>query len=80
MLAGGDIAEEHEWCYVFPWNTARYVETRNIADIFGPGGGPIVVVKETGDTWMMQPALGDGARVILVGELTRRLSGHAPDT
>ncbi|KAB2343939.1 YrhB domain-containing protein [Actinomadura rudentiformis] len=48
-----DLVEDHGWCFVFPWNTARYVETRNMADIIGPGFGPIVVVKKSGETWMM---------------------------
>ncbi|RVX37916.1 immunity protein 35 of polymorphic toxin system [Nonomuraea polychroma] len=41
------------WCFVFPWNTVRYIETRDISHVRGPGYGPIVVVKDSGDTWMM---------------------------
>jgi hypothetical protein len=56
-LFGDETAEDHDWCYVFPWNTARYVESLNLADSMGPGSGPIVVVRQTGDTWMMGSAL-----------------------
>lgn len=52
-LFGDEGVVDHGWCFEFPWNTARYVETRNLADILGPGDGPIVVVKSTGDVWVM---------------------------
>lgn len=50
---GEEFVDDEGWCFVFPWNTVRYIETRDIAHVHGPGYGPIVVVKETGDTWML---------------------------
>ncbi|WP_405498350.1 YrhB domain-containing protein [Nocardia sp. NBC_00511] len=44
------------WCFTFGWNTQRYLETRNMSDSMGPGTGPIVVVKSTGDIWMLSSA------------------------
>ncbi|GAA2603988.1 YrhB domain-containing protein [Actinomadura fulvescens] len=31
-----ELVEDLGWCFVFPWNTARYGETRDMADIIGP--------------------------------------------
>ncbi len=53
VLLGPETVRDHGWCYVFLWNTARYAETRDRADSKRPGSGPIVVVKESGDTWTM---------------------------
>ncbi|RFS85507.1 hypothetical protein D0T12_10775 [Actinomadura spongiicola] len=52
-LFENDLAEDKEWCYVFPWNTAKYVETRVPSDSMGPGAGPVVLVKSTGAVWML---------------------------
>ncbi|MEU5877722.1 YrhB domain-containing protein [Spirillospora sp. NPDC047279] len=52
-LFDDEFVHDHGWCYEFPWNTVRFIETRDLADIIGPGLGPIVVVKESGDTWLM---------------------------
>ncbi|MEU5860848.1 YrhB domain-containing protein [Nonomuraea sp. NPDC047529] len=52
-LYGDESVDDLGWCFVFPWNTARFIETRDFADVHGPGYGPVVVVKESGDTWMM---------------------------
>jgi hypothetical protein len=59
-LFGDDMVDDRDWCYVFPWNTARYVESLNLDDSLGPGSGPLVVVKATGDIWMMGSALPPG--------------------
>jgi hypothetical protein len=48
-----ESVDDRGWCFIFPWNTARYVKTLDISDSLGPGFGPIVVVKHSGDTWMM---------------------------
>lgn len=52
-LALYPTAKDYGWCFVFGWNTKRYLETRNISDSMGPGTGPIAVVKANGDTWML---------------------------
>ncbi len=41
------------WAWVYDWNTARYYETDDIADAIGPGAGPIVVVKGSGETFAL---------------------------
>jgi hypothetical protein len=43
-----ELAEDLEWCYVFHYNTERYVETNDPGDAMGPGAGPIAVVKKDG--------------------------------
>ncbi|GAB0102576.1 hypothetical protein JMUB6875_15440 [Nocardia sp. JMUB6875] len=49
-------SKDYGWCLTFGWNTQRYLETRNMSDSMGPGTGPIVVVKSTGDVWMLSSA------------------------
>ena len=44
------------WAWVVPWNTTRYYETGHTRDSQGPGSGPLVVVKDTRDAWMMGSA------------------------
>lgn len=45
--------DDFEWCFLFEWNTKRYYETKDVAYAMGPGSGPIVVIKSTGEAWMM---------------------------
>lgn len=42
------------WAWVYAWNTARYYRTRDAADAAGPGAGPVVVVKESGETFPLR--------------------------
>ena len=44
------------WAWVISWNTARYHRSGHIQDSLGPGSGPLVVVKDTRDVWMMGSA------------------------
>ena len=44
------------WAWVFSWNTARYDETGHVQDGMGPGSGPLVIVKDTKDIWMVGSA------------------------
>jgi hypothetical protein len=53
MVYENEFVTDRGWCFLFPWNTARYAETHDISDALGPGFGPIVVVKQSGDVWMM---------------------------
>ncbi|WP_157391864.1 YrhB domain-containing protein [Nocardia terrae] len=46
-------SKDYSRCFTFGWNTQRYLETRNMSDSMGPGTGPIVVVKGSGDVWML---------------------------
>ena|SRR5215208_8311276 len=39
------------WGWVWAWNTARWFTTRDPADLAGPGAGPVVVVKDSGETF-----------------------------
>ncbi|NRQ40223.1 hypothetical protein HII36_51640 [Nonomuraea sp. NN258] len=48
-----ESADDRGWCFVFAWNTVRYLRSRDLSDVHGPGYGPIVVVKASGDTWML---------------------------
>jgi hypothetical protein len=43
-----EIVEDFGWCYLFHYNTERYVETSDPDDAMGPGAGPIAVVKKDG--------------------------------
>ncbi|MFI9818618.1 YrhB domain-containing protein [Saccharothrix variisporea] len=42
------------WGWVFGYTTARWLETRDPDAVPPPGGGPIVVVEQTGETWMLR--------------------------
>lgn len=39
------------WGWVWAWNTARWFSTRDPADLAGPGAGPVVVVKDSGEAF-----------------------------
>ncbi|MET9311998.1 YrhB domain-containing protein [Kribbella sp. NPDC003505] len=54
-LAGDDQhVADVGWAWVFAWSTAQWFETG--AGRPPVGGGPIVVVKSTRDTWMLDSA------------------------
>jgi hypothetical protein len=38
--------EEREQCFVAYWTTARFLQTRAVADSQGPGVGPLVIPKD----------------------------------
>ena len=44
------------WAWVLAWSTVRWFETRDPAAVPPPGTGPAVVVKATGDCWMLGAA------------------------
>lgn len=42
-------AEDHGWCYLFYYQTERYMQTNDSRDAVGPGGGgPLAVAKKDG--------------------------------
>ncbi len=47
LVDDADVADIG-WGWVWAWNTARWFETRDPADLAGPGAGPVVVVKDSG--------------------------------
>lgn len=49
LVEDADVADVG-WGWVWAWNTARWFATRDPADLAGPGAGPIVVLKESGET------------------------------
>jgi hypothetical protein len=53
-----ELVEDFAWCYVFHYNTERYVETNDPDDAMGPGAGPIAVVKKDGAIYKMGSAPG----------------------
>jgi hypothetical protein len=50
LVDDADVADIG-WGWVYDWNTARWFETRDPADLAGPGAGPVVVVKDSGETF-----------------------------
>lgn len=50
LVDDADVADVG-WGWVYAWNTARWFQTRDPADLAGPGAGPVVVVKDTGETF-----------------------------
>ncbi len=50
LVDDGDVADIG-WGWVYAWNTARWFATRDPADLAGPGAGPVVVVKDSGETF-----------------------------
>ena len=50
LVDDADVADVG-WGWVWAWSTARWFETRDPADAPPPGDGPVVVVKETGETF-----------------------------
>lgn len=53
-----EIAEDFGWCYLFHYNTERYIQTNDPNDAMGPGPGPIAVVKKDGAIFEMGSAPG----------------------
>lgn len=53
-LPDDEIVIEHSMefsdCWIFSWNSKRYLETRNIFHRL-LGGGPVIVGKESGDVY-----------------------------
>lgn len=50
LVDDADVADIG-WGWVWAWNTARWFETRDPADLAGPGAGPVVVVKDSGEAF-----------------------------
>lgn len=50
LVDDADVADVG-WGWVYAWNTARWFSTRDPADLAGPGAGPVVVVKDSGQTF-----------------------------
>jgi hypothetical protein len=50
LVADADVSDVG-WGWVWAWSTARWFETRDPADAPPPGAGPVVVVKESGETF-----------------------------
>jgi hypothetical protein len=44
------------WAWVFGYTTRRWLETGDPDAVPPPGGGPIVVVKDTAKAWMLSGA------------------------
>lgn len=51
LATGDEHVADVRWAWVFAWSTAQWFDTG--AGRPPVGGGPIVVVKGTGDTWML---------------------------
>jgi hypothetical protein len=54
QLFGDDEVAAYPWCWVFPFNTVRWFETRRFTD--GAISGPIVVNKDASETWIAPSA------------------------
>lgn len=48
VFSDDQLAEDLGWCYMFHYNTERYMETGDFRDAMGPGGGPLAVAKKDG--------------------------------
>jgi hypothetical protein len=62
-----EAADDYGWCYVFHYNTERYVATNDPGDAMGPGAGPIAVVKKDGAIYKMGSAPGYEDRLAAYG-------------
>jgi hypothetical protein len=50
LVDEADVADVG-WGWVYAFNTVRWFETRDPADVAPPGAGPIVVVADSGDVF-----------------------------
>jgi hypothetical protein len=50
LVDDADVADIG-WGWVYAFNTVRWFETRDPADVAPPGAGPVVVVKESGESF-----------------------------
>jgi hypothetical protein len=46
-----DATMDEGWCWVFFWNSRRYLETRSREDAVA-GNAPVVVMKESGGVYL----------------------------
>lgn len=53
QLVAADELVDVGWAWVCPWSTARWFVTKDPRDAQPPGFGPVVVVKPTGETWLL---------------------------
>lgn len=52
-LVDDDLVTDVGWGLVYDFNTVRYFGTRDVGDALGPGFGPIVVVEDTGEAFLL---------------------------
>jgi hypothetical protein len=55
LVDDADVADVG-WAWVYAWSTARWFQTHDPADAPGPGMGPVVVLKDTGETFHLGSA------------------------
>ena len=53
-LVDGDQPGERDWCWIFPFNSARFLESGDFGDLIP--SGPIVVNKDGSDVWIANSA------------------------
>jgi hypothetical protein len=56
LVIQDDLTEDHGWCWVFFFNSQRYLETGEFRYALA-GNGPILVEKRTGEIQQIPPAL-----------------------
>jgi hypothetical protein len=57
QTAPDDALVDVGWAWVCPWSTRRWFATGDPADAQPPGLGPVVVVKQSGETWLLGTAI-----------------------
>ncbi len=57
QLAPDDTMADVGWAWICPWSTRRWFATADPRDAQPPGFGPVVVVKQTGETWLLGTAV-----------------------
>ena len=62
-----EMVEDLGWCYLFHYNTERYIETDDPGAAMGPGRGPIAVAKKDGATYETGSAPGYKERIAELG-------------
>lgn len=56
QLVDDELVADVGWGFVFAWNSQRWFETRNPAEAIGPSAGPIVIIKDTDEVFMLGSA------------------------
>lgn len=58
-----EMVEDLGWCYMFYYNSERYIETDDPSFAMGPGPGPIAVMKKDGAVYSTGGAPGYKERI-----------------
>jgi immunity protein 35 of polymorphic toxin system len=71
LQLASDTVMDVGWAWICPWSTRRWFATGDPRDAQPPGLGPIVVVKHSGETWLLGTAVPYDDQLVTYAEAHR---------